>query len=185
FADQAQGLALAQREAHAVHGAHHTPARVEVGAEASDLQHDRRVGTQQTVPQTCRRRGSSQSRSQSPNRLKASTTSMMAAPGTTESHHALAMWLRPSATICPQDGVGGGIPAPRKESEATTMMTKPMCRDSSTINVFKTFGTMWMAMMRRCEHPWTRANATKSRAFTARTSPRTTRAKRAQIRTVM
>ena len=43
---------------------------------------------------------------------------MMAAPGTTESHQALAMWLRPSDTIWPHDGVGGGIPAPRKESEA-------------------------------------------------------------------
>ena len=39
---------------------------------------------------------------------------------------ALAMWLRPSATIWPQEGVGGGIPAPRKLSEASTMMTNPM-----------------------------------------------------------
>ena len=109
----------------------------------------------------------------------------MAAPGTTASHQALAMWLRPSATICPQDGVGGGMPAPRNESEASTMMTKPMCRVSSTMNVFRTFGTMWMAMMRGCEHPWTLARATKSRAFTDNTSPRTTRAKRAQMSTVM
>ena len=55
------------------------------------------------------------------------------------------MWLRPSATIWPHDGVGGGMPAPRKLSEASTMMTKPMCSVSSTMNVFMTFGTMWTA----------------------------------------
>ena len=116
------------------------------------------------VAHTCLRRGSSQSRSQSPKRLKASTTSMIAAPGITASHHALAMWLRPSATIWPHDGVGGGMPAPRKLSEASTMMTKPMCSVSRTMNVFMTFGTMWTSMILKLEQPCTRASDTKSRA---------------------
>ena len=53
------------------------------------------------------------------------------------------------------------------------------------MNVFMTFGTMWTSMIRRLEQPCTRASATKSRAFTPRTSPRTTRAKRAQMITVI
>ena len=53
------------------------------------------------------------------------------------------------------------------------------------MNVFRTFGTMWTAMMRRCEQPCTRASATKSRVLTASASPRTTRANRAQMSTVM
>src|SRR5262249_6843945 len=91
LADEAQRLARADREADAVDRLHQPPARGEVRVEIAHLEHGR--------AHTCRRRGSSQSRSQSPKRLKASTTSMIAAPGITASHQALAMWLRPSATI--------------------------------------------------------------------------------------
>src|SRR5262245_64328688 len=62
--------------------------RVEVGAKVAHIQDDGRPGRHCAVaPQTCLRRGSSQSRSQSPNRLKASTTSMIAAPGTRSEEH--------------------------------------------------------------------------------------------------
>src|SRR6185295_8617086 len=142
--------ALAQGEADTVDGAHDAPARVDVGVQVADVE--------EHAAQSCRRRGSSQSRSQSPNRLNASTTSMIAAPGTTESHHALAMCPRPSETIWPHEGVGGAMPAPRNESDASTMITKPMWSVSSTMNVFSTLGTMWMPMIRRCEHPCTRAS---------------------------
>ena len=43
--------------------------------------------------------------------------------------------------------------APRKESDASTMMTKPMWSVSSTMKVFITLGTMWTAMIRACEQP--------------------------------
>src|SRR5262249_61770000 len=122
LAHQPQRLALAQAEADPVHRPHHAPARVQVGAEVLHVEQEGAGPAR--GDHTWRRRGSSQSRSQSPNRLKASTTSMMAAPGTTDSHQAPAMWLRPSATLRPHDGGGGAIPAPRNESEASTMITK-------------------------------------------------------------
>src|SRR5262245_8510673 len=181
LAHETERLAFPERQAHAADRAHHAPARGEMGAQIAQLEDDG-AGRGHTCWRT---RGSSQSRSQSPNRLKASTTSRMAAPGGKDSHHALAMWLRPSETICPQDGVGGGMPAPRKESEASTRMTNPIWRLSSTMKVFMTLGRMWTAMMRVCEEPRTRASATKSRALTVSTSPRTTRAKRAHRMTAM
>src|SRR6185503_9641551 len=169
--DETERLPGDQAEAHTVDGAHEAPARVELGVEIADVEETH----------TWRNRGSSQSRSQSPKRLKASTTSRIAVPGTTDSHQPLAMWLRPSATICPHDGVGGAMPAPRNDSDASTMITDPMCRVSRTMNVFITLGTMWTAMILRWEQPCTRARATKSRVFTASTSPRTIRANRAQM----
>ena len=39
-------------------------------------------------------------------------------PGMSDSHQALVILPRPSATIRPQEGVGGGTPAPRKLSDA-------------------------------------------------------------------
>jgi hypothetical protein len=100
-------------------------------------------------------------------------------PGNIDSHHALASLPRPSATIWPQEGVGGGIPAPRKLRDASTMMTNPMCSVSNTMKVLRTFGRICTVMMRRCEQPRTCARAIKSRDLMANTSPRTTRAKRA------
>ena len=48
---------------------------------------------------------------------------MMARPGKKDTHHALVTNSRPSAIIEPHAGVGGGMPAPRNDSEASTMIT--------------------------------------------------------------
>jgi pimeloyl-ACP methyl ester carboxylesterase len=73
--------------------------------------------------QTWRSFGSSRSRTQSPRMFSESTVTRMAMPGRIETHHACSISPRPSATITPHDGVGGGIPTPRKESAASRTMT--------------------------------------------------------------
>ena len=62
-------------------------------------------------------------------------------------------------------GVGGGMPAPRKLSAASAMITTPMLSVTRTMNVLSTFGRMWVSMMRGAEQPRTLASATKSRCF--------------------
>ncbi len=98
-------------------------------------------------------------------------------PGISDTHHASAMRPRPSDTISPQVGVGGGMPAPRKLSDASAMITTPIFSVTSTMKVFSTFGRMCVSMMRAEEQPRTLASATKSRCFNDSTSPRITRAK--------
>ncbi len=55
----------------------------------------------------------------------ASTLSMMAIPGRIESQGAMIMFLRPSASIEPQEGVGGVRPKPMKLRVASIKMTNP------------------------------------------------------------
>src|SRR5881628_52178 len=62
--------------------------------------------------------GSRRSRTQSPRIFNESTVTRMAMPGRIETHHACSMSPRPSATITPHDGVGGGVPAPRRDNAA-------------------------------------------------------------------
>jgi Uma2 family endonuclease len=75
-------------------------------------------GRRKRVPQWrtvyCRERGSSASRSQSPNTLMANTVAMIARPGKTVSHQALAGYCRFSASVPPHGGVGGCTPSPKK-----------------------------------------------------------------------
>ncbi len=70
------------------------------------------VDLEQAHVRTRRRRGSSRSRSPSPIRLRPSTVSTIASPGTMASQGAkeIMVWL--SASIRPQDGVGGWAPRP-------------------------------------------------------------------------
>ena len=110
-----------------------------------------------------------------------STTSTSATPGKNDSHHAVVMCARPSAIMAPQEGVGGGIPAPRKLREASTMITQPTWSVASTTSGLTMLGKMWRWRMRNDEQPATRARATNSRSFQVRTSPRTSRANLAHI----
>jgi len=98
-------------------------------------------------------------------------------PGISATHHASAILPRPSEIIRPQVGVGGGMPAPRNDSEASAMITTPILSVTSTMKVLRTLGRMWVSMMRSVEQPRTFASATKSRCRKASTSPRMTRAK--------
>src|SRR5262249_37648989 len=119
FAYQAQDLATPKVKAHAVDRLHHTAAQEEIGMEVADFQ-DRRPA------HSWRSLGSRRSRSQSPNRLTDSTRRVMAMPGIRATHQASASRPRPSGTIVPQVGVGGGMPAPRNDNDASAMMTTPM-----------------------------------------------------------
>src|SRR5262249_4794278 len=152
LADQPERLAGIDRERHLVDRAHCAPARDDVGRQVLDLEQGWRH-------QIWRSFGSRRSRSQSPSRLKLNTTSRIARPGKNDTHHAVVMNSRPSATIEPQAGVGGGMPAPRNDSAASTMMTSPTCRVNSTTTVLRMLGNRCTAMMRAGEQPATRANA--------------------------
>ena len=67
----------------------------------------------------CRSLGSRVSLSQSPKRFRDITVNRTARPGIVEIHQAPASRSRPSATMEPQAGVGGGTPAPKKLSVAS------------------------------------------------------------------
>ena len=96
--------------------------------------------------------GSSFSRGQSPQRLNAKTTSMIATPGAVVTHQAVDTYSLPSASMEPQAGVGGGMPAPKKLSEASTMMTHPTWSVSRTMRAGITFGKRCRNMIRDCRH---------------------------------
>src|SRR5947208_6776850 len=95
--------------------------------------------------------GSSPTRSPSPKSWVASTIRRMHAPGNTVSHHWPAISVgRASESMRPPAGSGGGTPTPRKESDASAMMTTPTVRLASTVAVVMTFGRMWRVITR---HP--------------------------------
>src|SRR5262249_11554788 len=81
--------------------------------------------------------------SQSPSSWAASTHSRMPGPGKIVSHQSPTISIeRPSASIEPHAGWGAGTPTPRKDSDASAMMTTPIVRLASTIAELSTFGTM-------------------------------------------
>src|SRR6185503_2028082 len=178
LADEAEDFPALEVEADAIDGFDHPAPQEEVGDEVAYLENV-------VAAHSWRNLGSNRSRSQSPNRLTDRTSAVIASPGIRETHHASAMRPRPSETIRPQVGVGGGMPAPRKLSAASAKITTPMLSVSRTMNVLSTFGRMCVSIMRTSEHPRTLARATKSRCFKASTSPRMIRAKGAQSSRLM
>src|SRR6266436_3786879 len=121
--------------------------------------------------------GSRRTLSQSPSSCVASTTSRMPSPGKMVSHQSPTISIdRPSASIDPQAGSGGGTPTPRKLSEASAMITTPIVRLASTIVEFSTLGNMWRKITRVREPPAISASLTNSRSRRLSTSPRMTRA---------
>src|SRR5207237_6125732 len=149
FADDAERLAFVQREADAVDrlddagAAEGDVMRLQI----ADLQQWRHaLGAPRHKLRSC---GSRRMRSQSPNSCVANTTSMMQAPGAIVSHHIPTIKVeRPSASINPQAGSGGGTPTPRNDSEASAMITTPIVRLANTIAVFSTFGRMCLTIQR-------------------------------------
>src|ERR671919_116733 len=73
-----------------------------------------------------RSRGSSASRRPSPTRLKASTATMMASPGTVATCGATSSTSRPVDTIKPHEAVGGCTPRPRNDSAASSRIALAM-----------------------------------------------------------
>src|SRR5437588_269379 len=102
-------------------------------------------------------RTSSASRKPSPMRLTASTVRPIASPGKSETHGATRSRSRPSATIAPQEGVGGGAPNPTNESAASAMIAPPTPRVAATITGLRTLGSTWRAASRASEAPSARA----------------------------
>src|SRR6266545_2744737 len=177
LADEPQGLALVEREAHAVHRLDDAcPAEgEEVGLEVGHLQ-DRDHATYKFLSW-----GSSRTRNQSPKSWVARTIRRMQSPGNTVSHHCPAIKVeRASESMRPQAGCGGGTPTPRKLSEASAMMTTPTVRLASTVAVFMTFGRMCRLITRHLLAPAISASFTNSRSRRVSTSPRMTRAYRVQ-----
>ncbi len=60
----------------------------------------------------------------------------------------------------PQVGFGGGGPRPRKLSDDSTMIATPRLAVDSTMIGAQAFGKIYRAMIRRFEHPITRAAST-------------------------
>ena len=108
-----------------------------------------------------RKRGSSLSLSQSPNKFSDMTVSIMATPGKVDIHQTPPANLsRPSETIDPQAGVGGGTPAPKKLRVDSKRITIPTWRVATTINVLIVPGNMCMNKIRAVDAPETLARDT-------------------------
>src|SRR5215469_13460317 len=178
LADETDRLAFAQGEAHAVDGLDHTaPTKRKVMR--LQVRHPQQWGHHVLPFRVHRLRswGSRRTLSQSPRSCVANTTNRMPRPGNTVSHQSPTISIdRPSASIEPQAGSGGGTPTPRKLSEASAMMTTPIVRLASTIVEFNTLGGMWRKITRAREPPAISASLTNSRSRRLSTSPRITRA---------
>ena len=99
----------------------------------------------------------------------------MPSPGKTVSHQSPTISIeRPSDSIEPQAGSGGGTPTPRNDSEASAMITTPIVRLASTIAEFSTLGNTWRRITRALDAPAISDNLTNSRSRRLRTSPRIT-----------
>ena len=96
----------------------------------------------------------------SPKTFTERTVNRMANPGIIQSHHAETTYDLPSAIIEPQEGVGGGIPTPRKLRDDSMIITVPTWRVARIIREPATFGSMCLNMMLGSEHPAVLARST-------------------------
>ena len=92
-------------------------------------------------------------------------------PGKKDIHHAVSTRFLPSDTITPQDGVGGGMPSPRKLNVASVIIIIPTDKVIIMINGLIMFGKICLIMILNEELPIIRACATKSASFNLRASP--------------
>src|SRR5690606_18827849 len=96
-----------------------------------------------------RKRGSSTSRSASPNRLNESTATLIATPGTIDVHQASTQTERVSFNIVPRlGGLSDAMLSPRKLSAASARMAFPIWMLATTMIGAKTLGSTWRSMMR-------------------------------------
>ena len=80
-------------------------------------------------------------------------------PGRVLTHQESFRMSRPSETMEPQAGVGGGTPAPRKLNVDSSRITVLTWRVAMTITVLRTPGRRWVTRMRMVKQPATRARA--------------------------
>src|SRR5215831_9029705 len=108
-----------------------------------------------------RNRGSSASRNESPNRLKANTARLIANPGKIAIHGAdSANCTAAPRSISPHAGVGSATPSPRNVSDASARIACPRYAVSMMRYGAITFGSMCRRMMRRWRKPAARAAST-------------------------
>ena len=80
----------------------------------------------------------------------------------------------------PQEGVGDGMPAPKKLNVASYRMRFPTLNDAITVIVPTVPGNMWRAKIRVVDAPEILANATKLLSFSTNTSALTLRTNETQ-----
>src|SRR5690606_17131136 len=122
-------------------------------------------------------RGSMASRSPSPIRLNASTSTRIARLGISARWKAFSMLSKPSRTMPPHVGVGGASPSPMKASEASVRTAVAIHSEAMTITSGRIAGVMWRNRMRGPEKPIARQACTYSRSRCAMTPARAIRAK--------
>src|SRR6185503_9881 len=133
-----------------------------------------------------RKRGSSASRSESPNRLKPNTAMLIATPGAMASHGACSRNCMPAPrSINPHDGVGSNTPSPRNDSDASRRIACPRNAVSMMRYGAKTFGAMCRNMMRIAPAPTDRVASMYGICTMLSALERTTRATRGTIGTVI
>src|ERR1700753_109815 len=113
--------------------------------------------------------------------LKASVVISRAALGNTRYHQApywYTFWA--ALIIWPQSAVGGGMPTPRKDRDASVTIDSGISRVEYTMIGAITFGRMSMNMIRHGPAPRARAASTNSRSLIDSTWPRTMRPTEAQ-----
>ena len=121
-------------------------------------------------------RGSSASRTPSPNTFRDSTVSTSIRPGTIVRCGAVAIRSMPSSIIVPQDGFGGRTPAPRNDSADSSRIALAISSVKNTRIVDERFGTTSLNMIRSGPAPWARAASTNSFSRSDSTWPRIGRA---------
>src|SRR5262245_52623610 len=126
-----------------------------------------------------RSRGSSASRNESPNRLKANTARLIASPGKIAIHGAdSANCTAAPRSIRPHAGVGSETPSPRNVSDASARIAWPRYAVSMIRYGAMTFGSIWRRMIRRWRYPAARAASTYGISRIANALERDTRAAR-------
>src|SRR6266542_52728 len=132
-----------------------------------------------------RRRGSSASRRESPNRLNPNTARLMATPGAIASQGARSRNCMPAPrSMRPHEGVGSNTPRPRNDREASRRIACPRNAVIMMRYGAKTFGATCTNMMRIAFVPTERVASMYGISTTDSALDRTTRETRGMIGTV-
>ena len=150
FADEPHRLRGRDLEAHAVDDARGALRGLEDRPEILHVEQRFHTSLERAAPLPAHRHaiclGSNASFRASPRRLNPITVTAIAIPGKVESHQALRSASRPSKTIWPQLGVGGGTPSPRKLREASARMIPPIRSVAATMMTVSVFGMRCLQM---------------------------------------
>src|SRR2546427_8870273 len=155
LADDAKGFSGIDRERDSIDGAKRAFAQRKLGVDVLQLE-------QVTERHQRRSLESSASRSESPSRLKLYTVIEMATPGMMSSHGSCGRKERPVVIICPQSGVGGWAPRPRKERTASARIANPADSETCTRTGFMRVGMWCRRTMRTGVAPSDRVATTNS-----------------------